>query len=138
MHIDVFSAQTGVSRFLEINRDWADNGWVYNKSESVKPGSDDMLAFTHLLVEATSQADDRVKIYEPHFDTLHFVSAFDRIELDRSFKFLPMPNVKLSPRIFLLRRKGFQHHGLGYSNAEAKRPESSETPNLDSKNNQDL
>ena len=46
VHIDVYAAQTGVSRFLQVN-----DGWTYNKTEDLD--TETLAAsFTHLLVES--------------------------------------------------------------------------------------
>lgn len=46
VHISVAAAQTGVSRFGEINPSWR-----YSKTEGLEKGSPDMLVFSHLITE---------------------------------------------------------------------------------------
>lgn len=64
-----------------------------------------MLVFTHLLVEADAQSDPRVKMYEWTHDVIYFATGYNGIELDRSFKLVPVPNIKYTPRVFLLKRR---------------------------------
>ncbi|XP_012153664.1 alg12 alpha-1,6-mannosyltransferase isoform X2 [Megachile rotundata] len=47
VHIDVLTAQTGVSRFTQTN-----SSWIYSKQEHLTTDSPEMLQFTHLLMEA--------------------------------------------------------------------------------------
>ena len=48
LHIDVYSAQTGVSRFLHMN-----SQWIYNKTEDLS--NEDLKSFTHLLVQSSNE-----------------------------------------------------------------------------------
>lgn len=106
VHIDVLSAQTGISRFLEINRD---SGWIYNKSENLIPGSSDMLQFTHLLVEAESESDPRIKQYGSTHLIQYFASAFNGLDFSKSISnkypfLLSIPKFRYVPKIFILKR----------------------------------
>jgi alpha-1,6-mannosyltransferase len=103
VHLDVLSAQTGISRFLEINRE---SNWVYNKTEGLKPGSLDMRRYTHLLVEADSESHANLVPYKLTHTVLNFVKGFNGFHFaptnNKFFKFLPKLN--FSPKVYILKK----------------------------------
>ena len=96
----MFSAQTGISRFLEINRNF---GWLYDKNENVKYNSTEMLNnYTHLLVESESQDDPRLAYFKNTHKIIYFVKSFNGLFLSpSSFTF----KIKQIPKIFILKKK---------------------------------
>ncbi|KAK2163555.1 hypothetical protein LSH36_77g01051 [Paralvinella palmiformis] len=98
VHIDVFTAQTGVSRFTQLN-----DNWIYNKTEKLLPSSDEMMSsFTHLFVAASSQRDPELQPYINSHTVLDVIKGFSRVAfLGREF---PPIAVKVEPKIFLLKR----------------------------------
>ena len=106
MHIDVFSAQTGISRFLEINRE---SNWVYNKTEGLLPGSSDTRRFTHLLVEADSDSHANLAPYKNTHTVLNFVKGFNGMYFaptsSKLIKFWPKFN--FVPKVYILKKNEF-------------------------------
>lgn len=94
VHIGVAAAQTGVSRFLEVN-----SAWRYEKTEDLQPGSERMLAYTHLLVEA---APGHLTPYRDTHRVLASVPGTTGLSLNLSR--LPPFDVNLQTKLVLLER----------------------------------
>ncbi|XP_027058074.1 dol-P-Man:Man(7)GlcNAc(2)-PP-Dol alpha-1,6-mannosyltransferase-like isoform X2 [Pocillopora damicornis] len=84
VHISVAAAQTGVSRFGEINPSWR-----YSKTEGLEKGSPDMLVFSHLITEP--------ECYEPK-ESPHFVLGVVK----------GLSGIEMVDRICILERKNWR------------------------------
>ncbi|KAF6117303.1 ALG12 alpha-1,6-mannosyltransferase [Phyllostomus discolor] len=94
LHIDVAAAQTGVSRFLEVN-----GAWRYEKREDLRPGAERALAYTHLLEEA---APERLALYRDTHRVLARVAGTTGASLNLTR--LPPFSVHLQTKLVLLER----------------------------------
>ncbi|XP_058789945.1 probable Dol-P-Man:Man(7)GlcNAc(2)-PP-Dol alpha-1,6-mannosyltransferase isoform X2 [Phymastichus coffea] len=99
VHIDVLTAQTGVSRFTQTNA-----SWIYSKDENITIDDPEMLKFTHLLVEAKSKYSSHLKPYLETHDILDSIEAYSNVELNYHSMFPPI-KIKTRPSIFILKRK---------------------------------
>ncbi|XP_071572133.1 dol-P-Man:Man(7)GlcNAc(2)-PP-Dol alpha-1,6-mannosyltransferase [Temnothorax nylanderi] len=98
VHIDVFTAQTGVSRFTQTNA-----SWVYSKQENLTTDDPEMLQFTHLLMEARSKYSPNIKPYLRTHDIIDPIDGFSHITLNHNM--LPPIRIKTKPSIFIMKRK---------------------------------
>ncbi|XP_012540418.1 probable Dol-P-Man:Man(7)GlcNAc(2)-PP-Dol alpha-1,6-mannosyltransferase [Monomorium pharaonis] len=98
VHIDILTAQTGVSRFTQINA-----SWIYSKQENLTFDDPEMLQFTHLLMEAKSKYSQNVKFYLKTHDIIDSIDAFSHITLSNNL--LPPIRIKTKPSIFIMKRK---------------------------------
>ncbi|XP_021360209.1 dol-P-Man:Man(7)GlcNAc(2)-PP-Dol alpha-1,6-mannosyltransferase-like isoform X2 [Mizuhopecten yessoensis] len=98
IHIDVATAQTGVTRFTQLN-----NNWIYNKTEDLYPGGHEMMSFTHLFIGASGVEDKALLPYKKSHTVELEVYGFDRISLDIKSS-VPI-NFKMSPKIYVLKKK---------------------------------
>lgn len=93
LHIDVPAAQTGVTRFTEINPKWR-----YNKTENILPGSRAILDFSHIFVGD----DDILQFYQNTHSVIAKIDSYDTLRVDlRSF---PPIRVTTKPKIWILKR----------------------------------
>ncbi|KAK0182522.1 hypothetical protein PV327_000657 [Microctonus hyperodae] len=98
VHIDTLSAQTGVSRFTQIN-----STWRYSKEENITYDDPKILQFTHLLVEANSKYSSAIKPYLMNYDIIDSVDGFSHITWN--YNVLPPIKIRTKPMIFIMRRK---------------------------------
>ncbi|XP_066214828.1 dol-P-Man:Man(7)GlcNAc(2)-PP-Dol alpha-1,6-mannosyltransferase isoform X2 [Saccopteryx leptura] len=94
LHIDVAAAQTGVSRFMEVN-----GAWRYEKREDVQPGSKHMLFYTHLLMEATPE---HLALYRDTHRVVTSIAGTTGVSLNLTK--LPPFNINLQTKLVLLER----------------------------------
>ncbi|KAM4614773.1 dol-P-Man:Man(7)GlcNAc(2)-PP-Dol alpha-1,6-mannosyltransferase [Polymixia lowei] len=94
VHIDAYAAETGVSRFLEQNRNWR-----YDKREDLSPESLEMKRYSHLLMEYNTTKI--LQLRDTH-QPLAVIEGFDRITLNM-FHFPPF-SVQLEKKTVLLER----------------------------------
>ncbi|XP_055937147.1 dol-P-Man:Man(7)GlcNAc(2)-PP-Dol alpha-1,6-mannosyltransferase-like isoform X1 [Argiope bruennichi] len=98
IHIDVYSAQTGVSRFTELNPNWR-----YNKSEALSLQSIEIMQFTHLLVEWTDDMGNSESLYLHTHSVINITHGYSHWGVD--FSVFPPIQVFLKPKVLLFKRK---------------------------------
>ena len=98
VHIDVLAAQTGVSRFGQLN-----DHWRYDKTEQLKPGSRQLRSFTHLIVEAHHKASYHLKPYVNTHKILASVDGYQGIRA--TYHHFPPIRIKTRPSLFILKNK---------------------------------
>lgn len=94
VHIDVAAAQTGVSRFLQVNDDWR-----YDKREDVQLGAAGMLDYTHIIMEAVP---GHLALYRDTHRVLARIEATTGVSLN--LMKVPPFDVSLQTKLVLLER----------------------------------
>ncbi|CAF1254228.1 unnamed protein product [Rotaria magnacalcarata] len=96
VHIDVYSAENGISRFLETKP------WIYNKTENLTVK--ELSNFDYLLVESTSDEDVRLTPYLSHnLQIIDFVRGFNGFYVDKQY----ILRMRHPPKIYLLEKKKY-------------------------------
>ncbi|CAD6228615.1 GSCOCG00006462001-RA-CDS [Cotesia congregata] len=100
VHIDTLTAQTGVSRFLQMNPDWR-----YSKQENLTYDDPDVGQFTHLFIEAKSKNLFLSK--QPNYKIIDSIDGFSRITLN--YKMIPPIRIEMKPMIFIMKKPGIDN-----------------------------
>ena len=96
--MDNLSTQTGITRFLELNRY---NGWSYNKSETLT--LDDLAKeFTHLIIESEVIDDKKLEPFKESHQVIDFIRSYNGIYFTNDK--IPMPRIRWSPKLFILKK----------------------------------
>ncbi|KAI5094129.1 dol-P-Man:Man(7)GlcNAc(2)-PP-Dol alpha-1,6-mannosyltransferase precursor [Silurus meridionalis] len=94
VHIDVLAAETGVSRFLEMN-----SKWRYDKREDLTPTDPLMKMYSHVLIEANTTLISQLSgSHKP----LIFIQGYERFLVNVS-RFPPI-SFSLTDKLVLLER----------------------------------
>ncbi|KAJ4924821.1 hypothetical protein JOQ06_003771 [Pogonophryne albipinna] len=94
VHIDTYAAETGVSRFLEQNRNWR-----YDKREDLSLTHPDIKMYTHLLMEANVT---KIQQLQDTHQPLTFIEGYSNIAFNM-FHFPPV-TVRLERKTVLMER----------------------------------
>ncbi|CAG9789147.1 unnamed protein product [Diatraea saccharalis] len=106
VHISNLAAQTGVTRFTQIN-----DNWIYSKNESLEINQ--LQEYTHLLLEAKSKYSSNIKAFAHTHLILDSIETFSQVAVN--YKLMPPVRIKTKPAIFVLERKDFREHPQGRS-----------------------
>ncbi|XP_051746111.1 dol-P-Man:Man(7)GlcNAc(2)-PP-Dol alpha-1,6-mannosyltransferase [Ctenopharyngodon idella] len=94
LHIDALAAQTGVSRFLELNSNWS-----YDKKEDLTLEDPVMKTYSHLLMEANTT---KILLLKDSHKPLVFIPGYQSLAFEVSH--FPPLKIKLNNKLVLLER----------------------------------
>ncbi|XP_063783199.1 dol-P-Man:Man(7)GlcNAc(2)-PP-Dol alpha-1,6-mannosyltransferase [Pseudophryne corroboree] len=97
VHIDVAAAQTGVSRFLQLN-----SHWRYDKREDLTPNDNAMTFYTHIIMEFETT---HLSYYKKTHTILSHISSFDGFGFNITT--FPPVYIKLITKLIILERSRF-------------------------------
>lgn len=106
VHISNLAAQTGVTRFAQLNENW-----IYNKTE--KLDTEQLQEFTHLIIEAKSKYSSNLKAYQHTHVILDSIESFSQVAVN--YKLIPPVKIRTKPALFILERKDFREYPHGHS-----------------------
>lgn len=98
IHIDNLTAQSGVTRFTEIN-----SNWTYRKDENLKAGDEELHKFDYLLAEVKSKYSPEMRLLRQTHDKIEQVECFSNIGVHYT-SFLPI-KIRTKPCIMILKKK---------------------------------
>ncbi len=99
VHLDVLSAQTGITRFNELNRY---KNWSYDKSEELP--LEDILKFDYIIVDADSDDAKRLLKFKDRHKTIQTIKSYKGIYFDFVGRRIPLPKIKWDPVLSILKK----------------------------------
>lgn len=97
LYIDNLSAQTGVSRFLQLNKNW-----IYNKTEGLDNLSE-MLEFTHLIIETRGPLGKSLRNNVKTHEVIETIQAFSHVSFN--YGVVPPIRIKTKPTLSVVHKK---------------------------------
>lgn len=106
VHICNLAAQTGVTRYTQIN-----DRWMYSKNESLP--FELLQDYTHLVIEAKSKYSSNLKSFSQTHSILDSIESFSQVSMH--YKIMPPVKIKTKPALFILERKDFREFPFGHN-----------------------
>ncbi|XP_025191081.1 probable Dol-P-Man:Man(7)GlcNAc(2)-PP-Dol alpha-1,6-mannosyltransferase isoform X2 [Melanaphis sacchari] len=101
IHIDNYAAQTGVTRFTQLS-----DHWTYSKKENLKPGCEELMSFTHLIVGSSSRDNEEMLHYKNTHSVMSTVQGFSHVSFN--YNTFPPLKIKTKTQIFLLKKNNIK------------------------------
>lgn len=98
IHIDNLTAQSGVTRFTEIN-----TNWTYSKDEHLKAGDEELHKFDYLLTEVKNKYSPEMRFLQQTHEKIELVECFSNIGVHYT-SLLPI-KIRTKPCIMILKRR---------------------------------
>jgi alpha-1,6-mannosyltransferase len=98
IHIDNLTAQTGVTRFTEIHKNW-----TYSKEENLKAGDAELHNFDYLLVEVKNKHSPEMRLLSQTHEKIELVECFSNIGVHYA-SLLPI-KIRTKPCVMIMKKK---------------------------------
>lgn len=98
IHIDNLTAQSGVTRFTEINANW-----TYSKDEHLKAGDEELHKFDYLLTEVKNKYAPEMRFLQQTHEKLELIECFSNIGVHYT-SLIPI-KIRTKPCIMIMKRK---------------------------------
>lgn len=98
IHIDNLTAQSGVTRFTEINPNW-----TYSKDELLKAGDEELHKFEYLLTEVKNKYSPEMRLLQQTHEKIELIECFSNIGVHYT-SLLPI-KIRTKPCIMIMKRK---------------------------------
>lgn len=101
----------------------------YNKTEYLKPGSPELMTFTHLIVEAKSKYSPNLKPYVKTHNIISIIETFSHLQFSYGNFIHNVVTIKTKPSLFILKRKDLIEKDKGGSDEGEREKSESRSSN---------